>query len=95
MHVAYFEAVVALILGCVMGGEGVKLGGSVRRIIFGSRVRGTIVSHQERLTRNGNRSSLFPVIEFVAASGNTVTVTDAISAGKWAIGRECAVTYTG
>jgi hypothetical protein len=94
LHVTYFLAASGLFGGCLLGGEGIKIGVSVWRMAFGRRARGTMVSHQERLTRNGNHySPLFPVIEFVAANGETVTFTDAVTARKWAIGRECAVGY--
>lgn len=80
-----------LVGGCVLGGQGIMIGVRVWRMAFGHRTRGTMVSHQERPTRYGNR--LFPVIEFVAASGEAVTFVDAGPARKWAIGRECAVGY--
>jgi hypothetical protein len=93
MYVAYFEGVVSLLAGCFLGGAAVKPGVSVWRMIFGSRARGTVVSHQERPMHNWDRSAFLPLIEFVAASGETKTFTDKIPAGKWAIGRECAVAY--
>ena len=82
-----------MIAGCIMGREGIQIGVRVWRMIHGSRARGTVVSRHERWTRNGNRSLLYPVIEFAAASGETVTFTDKITARKWAIGRDCTVAY--
>jgi hypothetical protein len=92
-YVGYFLGVISLFAGCIFGGSAVKGGVSVRRMIFGSHTRGTVKSHQERPMQNWDRSVFLPVIEFVAASGETMTFTDKIPARKWAIGRECAVAY--
>jgi hypothetical protein len=60
---------------------------------FGNRARGTMVSRQERVMPRRDRLIIYPVIEFVAASGDAVTFTDIVPARKWAIGRGCAVAY--
>jgi len=76
-----------------VGGESVRLGIRVRRMAFGRRADGTVVSQRERPARRGNRSLVFPVIEF-SVNGEAVTFTDRVAARKWAIGRECAVAYS-